>query len=353
MTIEHLELGEFSAFKEAILDFSPGINVFLGANASGKSHAMKALYAPLKTLEQNGGTTVPLAVRLHEKMANVFKPDEGFMGRLVRRRKGQSQGFITIKGTSGTIELTLNTRTGKPPIEVGAATWTSAAPAIFLPTREVLAMYEGFAAAYQDRELSFDETYYDACVALSRATLRGPRSSAAKALIEPIEAALGGKVALRGSRFYLVRDDGDMEAHLVAEGLRKIASLAQLVLNGSLATNGILFWDEPEANLNPRLVSLVVDILLELGKRGVQIFVTTHDYLLAHKLSLLSEYKKHPEVPVRFFAFHRKDGKGPVLVDPAETLAGLPDNPILDEFARHYDFERELFDEAPIAKVAS
>ncbi|MEO5726052.1 MAG: AAA family ATPase, partial [Byssovorax sp.] len=165
MTIEQLKLWEFSAFKEVELDFSPGVNVFLGANASGKSHAMKSLYAPLKTLEQNGGTTVPLEVRLHEKFANVFKTDEGFMGRLVRRRRGQSQGWITIKGTSGKIELTLNTRAGKPPVEVVTADWKSGAPAIFLPTREVLAMYEGFAAAYQDRELSFDETYYDACVA--------------------------------------------------------------------------------------------------------------------------------------------------------------------------------------------
>ncbi len=58
-------------------------------------------------------------------------------------------------------------------MEVGSADWKKGASAIFLPTREVLAMYEGFAAAYQDRELSFDETYYDACVALGRGALRG------------------------------------------------------------------------------------------------------------------------------------------------------------------------------------
>ncbi len=160
------------------------------------------------------------------------------------------------------------------------ATWKTEAPSIFLPTREVLAMFEGFVTAYLDRELSFDETYHHACLALGRAVLRRPRSEQAKALIEPIEAALGGKVTLQGSRFYVVRKDGVMEAHLVAEGLRKIASLAQLVLNGSLTKNGILFRDEPEANLNPRLVNLVVELLLELGRRGVQIFVATHDYLV-------------------------------------------------------------------------
>jgi hypothetical protein len=172
MKIQSLALREFSVFKEVELELSPGINVLLGTNATGKSHTMKALYAPLKTFEQ-AGTTMPLDLRLHEKLAHVFKPDDGFMGRLVRRRKGQSQGSITIKGTTGAIELTLNTRTGKPPVEVGTATWKSEAPSIFLPTREVLAMYEGFTAAYQDRELPFDETYYDACVALSHRRCAG------------------------------------------------------------------------------------------------------------------------------------------------------------------------------------
>lgn len=345
MKVQHLHLKQFSAFEDVELAFSPGINVFLGTNATGKSQTMKALYAPLKTLEQEG-SVIPLELRLHEKLANVFRPDDAYMGRLVHRRKGQGKGFITIRGATGDIAVVLNTK-GKQQVEVKSATWKAEAPSIFLPTREVLAMYEGFIPAYQERKLSFDETYYDACIALSQAALRGPRSEEAKVLIEPIEAALGGKVSLQGGRFYLLRKDGSMEAHLVAEGLRKIACLAHLVSNGSLTTNGILFWDEPEANLNPQLVSLVVDILLELGKRGVQIFVTTHDYLLSHKLSLLSEYRKQPDVPIRFFAFHRQEAHGPVLVDAGDTLAELPSNPILDEFSRHYDFERQLFDEAP------
>ncbi len=344
MKVTKVTLSEFSAFKEATLEPCTGINVFLGTNASGKSHAMKALYAPIKTMGQTD-STIPLDARLHEKLAKVFRPDEGFLGRLVRRRKGQGQGYIDIEGTTGNIGVTLFTR-GKKKIEVWADSWKTAEPTIYLPTREVLAMYEGFVAAYQARELSFDETYYDACVALGRSVLRGPRSEQARTLIAPIEIALGGQVALQGSRFYVVRKDGVMEAHLVAEGLRKIACLAQLVLNGSLTTNGILFWDEPEANLNPRLVSLVVDILVELGKRGVQMFVTTHDCLLAHKLSLLSEYGKHPDVAIRFFAFHRDGEHEPVQVSPGKTLADLPDNPILDEFTKHYDFERKLFDES-------
>lgn len=43
----------------------------------------------------------------------------------------------------------------------------------------------------------------------------------------------------------------------------------------------VLFWDEPEANVNPLYISIIVDLLLELQRKGVQIFISTHDYMLA------------------------------------------------------------------------
>lgn len=341
--VTSLTLRDFSAFEEADFSFVGGINVLLGANGTGKTHVMKALYATLKSFE---GSSRPLtyAAKISEKLANVFKPDEGNIGRLVRRRAAQPKARIAIKSAVGEIDLSLPAKEDQP-VSLRHSSWQSAASVVYLPTRELLAMYEGFIAAYTNRQLSFDETYYDACVSLSGSPLRGSQAEEAAALVERVEAVLGGKVVLRGNRFYLQVGDDWMEAHLLAEGLRKIASVAYLLSNGSLTQDGIFFWDEPEANLNPTLITMVVDLLLELASQGVQIFVTTHDYLLSHKLSLIAEYKKRPDVPIRFFAFHRKDGGGSVVVDSGSTLAELPDNPILDEFARHYDFERELFDE--------
>jgi recombinational DNA repair ATPase RecF len=45
MAIAGLRLSEFSAFDEASLSFSPGINVFIGRNSNGKTHILKLLYA--------------------------------------------------------------------------------------------------------------------------------------------------------------------------------------------------------------------------------------------------------------------------------------------------------------------
>ena len=40
LTKIHLE--NFTAFKNLDVEFSPGINVFIGANGTGKTHIMKA-----------------------------------------------------------------------------------------------------------------------------------------------------------------------------------------------------------------------------------------------------------------------------------------------------------------------
>ena len=38
-------LKKFTAFEKLGLDFSPGINILIGENGTGKTHILKALYA--------------------------------------------------------------------------------------------------------------------------------------------------------------------------------------------------------------------------------------------------------------------------------------------------------------------
>jgi energy-coupling factor transporter ATP-binding protein EcfA2 len=341
MTVESLRLKEFSAFKDAGFDFVPGINTLIGENATGKSHVLKVLYSALKTFEKPVDPDVPARKLLGRKLVNVFKPEDDLVRRLVRRRPGHNVGWVTVDSELGRIRFSLHTG-GRAPIKLYKNEWETEAPAIFLPSREVLAISEGFTSAYEKRELSFDETYYDVCKALQASPLRGPKPLETKKILQLIEQALGGKVVRKGNRFYVRMSDGLMEAHLVAEGLRKIACVAYLASNGSLAKNGFLFWDEPEANLNPRLIRMVADLLLELASQGVQIFLATHDYLLANTLSLLSESGK-TDVKMRFFALFRPKRGEAVEVTPGDLFGDLPENPILDEFAAHYDFEQELF----------
>ncbi len=100
---------------------------------------------------------------------------------------------------------------------------------------------------------------------------------------------MGGKVELdKNGRFYLnINGQGRMEMPLVAEGLRKLAMLAHLIATGSLLDKGYLFWDEPETNLNPRLIKQVARTILFLGQNGIQIFMATHSLFLLRELAIL------------------------------------------------------------------
>jgi len=209
-------------------------------------------------------------------------------------------------------------------------------------------MYEGFIAAYEQRELSFDETYFDLCKALTGKPLLGPRGQEVAKLAQPLEEILRGKVVEEGGRFYVRSESGqgNIEAHLLAEGHRKVATLVRLIVNGSLMENSVLFWDEPEANLNPRLTTQIALILRSLAAAGVQLFVSTHDYLLSQELSLAAEYQVEPQAHTRFFALSRTESGMPVSVESGRVLADISSNTILQEFAEHYNRESELFSQA-------
>lgn len=327
MAIRSLELQDFTAFRQATLELSPGLNVFIGENATGKTHAMKALYALVRAMQSEDA----LGPTVHSKLVRVFRPDDGSLGRLGHRRVGQKTAAITVvEDGGGRVRASVSSTTSQLTVRVRRFVPPSA---VFVPSREALAMYEGFIAAYQKRELAFDETYFDLAVALSAAALRGTPPHAILETVKDIENALGGKVVLTGQRFYVRGKGGSLlEAPLLSEGMRKLASILRLLQNGELRETGLLLWDEPEANLNPKLTVVIARALARLAANGVQVVLASHDYLLTETLAMLTSEEGGP--PARFFAFEReKDG---VAVHGRDTLDELPVNPIRREFLAHY-----------------
>jgi hypothetical protein len=361
MAVTRLELEQFGPFESGQLDLVPGVNVLLGANATGKTFATKALYAVIKSLAGEGAPGVPPREAVRAKLAAVFRPDDGDIGRLVLRgfggsprarigidlddRKTPVRVTISTRGSQAVSNLTYPGSRQRPPRQTRGSQVEPpiGLPALFLPSREVLAMYEGFVAAYQNRELSFDETYFDTAVALSAAALRGPRPGALRKVADRLEEEIGGKVRLKGPRFYVTGAQGQLEAHLLAEGVRKVASVVHLIANGALRQGGLLVWDEPESNLHPRLAEVVVECLLALAEGGVQIVVATHDYLVADAISRANEYRDvlGTSASVRFFQLVREKGDT-VEVQTADTFADIPTNPLLEAFLDHHDREQTL-----------
>ena len=343
--LKQLNIRNFTVFKQANFEFATGLNVIVGENGTGKSHVLKLAYAVIAESRSQGKksktvvdvpTTKTLLGRDYaEKLLNVFRANS--LDKLVKFKPNQHEnlGFTcSLAFDEEKFDFWLEHRnfhdkgvvktTIVPPAEWMAATL------VFMPTRELLTLYPGFVSLYEGRYLEFEETYYDTCLLLGEPLLKKPMTD----LLAILEEAMGGKVLLERGRFYLVSDLGKVEMPMVAEGIRKLAMLAQLIAVGALQKDGYLFWDEPEANLNPRLIKVVARVILQLAKAGIQIFIATHSLFLLRELAVLQAVEKKP-VPQRYFALKQTaDG---VEVEQGNAIDDLQTLVLLDEELQQSD----------------
>ena len=105
----------------------------------------------------------------------------------------------------------------------------------------------------------------------------------------------------------------------------------QLERNGWLVSGTTLFWDEPEVNLSPILMGEIVGAILALTRRGVQVFLATHSYVILKELDLQTQQ----DDTFRYFAF--QPGAEGTTISTTEDFALLAPNPILDQYASLYD----------------
>ena len=315
--LTRLILKNLTVFAEADFEFAPGLNVIVGENGAGKSHVLKAAYS-IAAVNARGkkesGSPIPtksyLETAVARKLRCVFRPDE--LGRLARRQAGRSRCEIgaCFKTKSQRMVFSFNTSSKTEVTIDHLPTEWEGSPPVFLPTRELLSIYPGFVSLYETTELPFEETWRDTCVLLGAPLARGPRLKEINAdCCEPLEDQLGGKVVLEGSRFYVITQTGKLEAHLVAEGMRKLAMIARLIATGSLVGTGSLFWDEPEANLNPKVIKQVARTILQLCKSGIQVFIASHSLFLMRELDILlrSDQFREGRSRTRFFGLHLND----------------------------------------------
>jgi len=335
--LKSLRIKDFTVFKEADLTFATGLNVIVGANSTGKSHLLKLPYAAMAMSAEEGRkhseppTKTLLQTRIAEKIAGVFRPEER-LGRLVHRQRGYNKCEVDIGFRQPGAHLGFRfSSLAKSEVVVQKlpSKWQDKLP-VFLPARELLTLYPGFVSLYETRYLEFDETWRDTCLLLGAPALRGPREEAVAGLIEPLEEQLGGRVVLDANgRFYLYRfNGGKMEMPLVAEGWRKLAMLVRLIATGSLLDKGCLFWDEPEANLNPRLIREVARAILGICKEGVQVFAATHSLFLLRELEILLN-NEFAVVEQKYFAL--RPGDDGVDVSQADDMEDVDPLLLLDE----------------------
>ncbi|MBN8486521.1 MAG: AAA family ATPase [Burkholderiales bacterium] len=368
--ITQLLLKNFTAFTDLTVDFSPGINIVIGENGTGKTQLLKAILA----LSSPDASGEPAGEPLARKLCRLYHPLSGQVGEL-RRAGTRGDAQVSATFASGRhISARFSGSAGA--IKLSASNMGAALPAVFIPTKEVLSLVQGLTAEQPDLstiERIFDDGYLDLALLLAK---EGAGDLNAKVQLHPrlgsivprLTNLIDGLYQLEGRRFVfqpgrfveraassrsraqhaqMYQDSTEwvfvpsskhrLSSGMTAEGFRKIGVLQRLLSNGSLnpGTTGPLLWDEPESNLNPKLMKDLVLALLELARNGQQVILATHDYVLLKWFDLLMDKGKGDHVV--FHRLYRAEGSDIVQRESLADYNIVGRSAISNTFAELYD----------------
>jgi energy-coupling factor transporter ATP-binding protein EcfA2 len=315
--------------------FASGLNVIVGENGLGKSHLIKLLYSVLKVnASAKEYTKTELQSAYADKLVGVFRPDA--LGRLVKRKQGRDRCEVRLDMQDDSLSCAFSFGTGtKSSVQVEQlpSAPVHPAPPAFFPTRELVTLCPWFGPLYDNYHLRFEESWRDTVSLLGAPSVKGPRQEVVAELLRPLEKEMRGKVVVDSGtgEFYLnIPGEGNMEMPLVAEGLRKLAMLARLISTGVLLKGGYLFWDEPETNLNPKLIKVVAACIVAICQQGIQVFIATHSLFLMRELEMLLQERSARGVAQRYFAL-RDEGQDGVALEQSSDLTDIQTLVMLDE----------------------
>ncbi len=299
MGIDRIHIKNFTVFSDFTIDFTKGINLLIGENGVGKTHLLKFLHA-YSLAQERKKEGIHLKVYHVEELelieSNPRKMDMDELRDSIAAAFGINGKFIEEKFQNTVSEISFS---GAPYPKT-----------LFIPAKEMLSHSKGLLAMKKKygEEMPFDVTLLD-IIEKAQAWKMAKVPDIAKNITPIIEEMIGGEIEVKDDgSFWVKKSNGNMiPFSMEAEGLKRIGLFWQLIMNESINKDAIILWDEPEASINPENIPILVDIMLELQRQGVQIIAATHSYNLLKYFSI----KRMETDDVRFFSlFKTENGTG-------------------------------------------
>lgn len=337
--INAFRLENFGPLALAETERLSSINLFIGANSTGKTFLLKALYSMIRAQEESGRGDDPREFTevLSEKLYWTFQTDK--LGDLVRKGAGNRLKATMSMDDNTALVFDFGQETTKKITPSFNNLPKREANSVFLPPKEVLSLSKVILkSALQDKSFGFDATYSDLVLALQTPTQMGKNYRSFTQSRQKLETMFQGKVEFdaQHEKWIYKKGNSRYSVNTTAEGIKKIAILDILLGNRYLSPQSIVFIDEPESALHPSAISEFLEIIELLSKQGIQFFITTHSYFVVKKLYLIALQNKL-SLPV-FIA----NAEG--TWQQHDLIEGMPQNSIIDEAVHLFDQEMEIAD---------
>ena len=348
MIINSIGLKNFTVFEDFNIDVSPNINIFIGENGTGKTNLLKAIYAASE-ISRNHSKSVDILHRCFKNngLVSLSRNNINTTVDIFLRDNSDDKECIATVISAPTIRIIQNTSasvsekslSNYDESKVRSDSYQIHLPqnasllATFIPSKDMLTHSSGLLAMSDKyREFPFDITLTEIIRKANQWTLKQP-PKLARSILPQLEEMIDGKIVIKNEEFFIEKNDGrEINFAVEAEGFKKIGLLWQLLMNESITPNSILIWDEPEANLNPAFIPKLVECLIELSRNNVQIFLSTHNYILAKYFNV----KASDSDSIMFHGLYKSNDS--VQCESNENFASLKHNSIVKTF-------NELLDE--------
>jgi len=328
MAIQKLTVENFTVFDKMEIEFCKGVNVFIGENGTGKTHLLKMLYSfSVSTSDPDANREIYFMSSLTDSFG-VTSDNE-----LISKSLDNSQvASIYLKSDEGDCQFEIYP--SQAVCHQNDSGIKGLSPPVFIPSKDMLTHSRGLLtmAKRHSKDMPFDKTLLD-IIQNAENWKVNEVPKLAKNIVPILEGIINGKIIQQDGDFFVLKSNGDkIRFSCESEGIKKFGLLWQLLMSEIIIENGILLWDEPEANINPKLIPDLVEILLELSRNGVQIFLATHEYNMMKYFSM----NKKSDDNINFYSLYKTENG--VAYECEDDYDLLENNVIIDaEIKLHRD----------------
>ena len=324
--VKCLRLNNFTAFSDLEMEFSPGINIVSGENSTGKTHLLKAIFSLGSIMFHEGGyrddqgyytflllhnfdPLCSLPDLIHDKSQNKAKLEMDFLNSdsIQAEIESDSQD-LKVSKDEGSVKLL----------------------PMFIPSKEMMFFLPDFISWMNKYELRTDLTYQNVVGNMMLPKAKGEHlTQVSNEIIANIEETLGGTFKIAEDLSMSFHENGRVRsAKLMAEGYRKFGVLSRLIESACISPGrgGPLLWDEPETNLNPKMMYDMAKILVKLAREGQQLILVTHSYVFMKWFELLLDSDESDLI--LFHNLYRDKESSEIKVETSKSYGDIKSNSI-------------------------